>query len=104
MAGVLFTLRLKRGMGTVSSAFIQVEESDAPTREKADADELKRAERLGHVYCDSHPGYKFVHIDRSVLCDETFLEHRGESPDEPAPVPVVPRGPGRPPKTEKVTP
>jgi hypothetical protein len=86
---MLFQMRYKRGMTGIATAFVEVVPSALANPDEAAKDELARAERVGSAFCNSFPGYKYIHIERAVVADESILA---------APAPVAPKASGRPAK------
>lgn len=59
-AGDLFILKYRRGMAGVMTGFIR-------------ASTLQSAEKVGHAYCDSLPGCRYINTTKAVIADESIL-------------------------------
>lgn len=59
-AGDLFILKYRQGQIGVQTGFIR-------------ATSPAKAEAVGHAYCDSIPGCRYVHVAKAIIANESIL-------------------------------
>lgn len=66
---MLWVLRFKRGIGGVTTGFLETKGED-----------FARAEQVGKAYCEQNPSTTFIRVERAILADESVLKEAAGKP------------------------
>ena len=65
----LYIIRYRHGQAMIQTGFIR-------------ATSLAGAEKVGHTYCDSLPGCRYINVAKAVIADESILNRDAQDRKE----------------------